>query len=282
MEQILIPTDFSATARNAVEYARLFFSGTPCQFLLVNTYTPEFVNSRVMALTHHGADEEDHMQLESEEGLRRLLGELKLSGDYPEFRYLTRSSFNLLTEEIRQQLQYNTIDWVVSGTSGASGLKEVFLGSNTVRILQTASDFPVLVVPREARVAPPAKVGFVTDFARPLTGYLLDRIRRVVKRFNSRLEIMHIGFEKDFDSIREFHRQQLFYELSGLNPTMKWVRPEPGKANVIQNYVEDSDIGLLVMVRNDHHPVEEWLREPVVKRLAFHTDIPFLILPPTS
>ncbi len=281
MEQILIPTDFSATARNAVEYARLFFSGTPCQFLLVNTYTPEFVNSRVMALTHHGADEEDHMQRESEEGLRQLLGELKLSGEYPEFRYLTRSSFNLLTEEIRQQLKYNSIDWVVSGTSGASGLKEVFLGSNTVRILQAASDFPVLVVPGEAQVIPPAKVGFVTDFNKPLTGYLLDRIRRVVLRFKSRLEIMHIGFEQDFDSIREFHRQQLFYELSGLNPTMKWVRPEPGKANVIQNYVEDSDIALLIMVRNDHHPMEKWLREPVVKRLAFHTDIPFLILPPT-
>lgn len=281
MEQILIPTDFSTTARNALEYARLFFSGTPSRFLLVNTYTPEFVNSRVMALTHHGPDEEDLMQRESEEGLRHLLGELELSGEFPEFSYTTRSSFNLLTEEIRQQLHSHAIDWVVSGTSGATGLKEIFLGSNTVRILQAASDFPVLVVPREADVVPPVKVGFVTDFSKPLSGYLLDRIRRVVRRFRSRLEVMHIGFEQDFDSIREFHRQQLFYQLSELSPTMKWMRPESGKANVIQNYVADSDIGLLIMVRNDHSPVEEWLREPVVKRLAFHTDIPFLILPPT-
>ncbi len=148
MQHILLPTDFSKAAQNAVDYAFSLFNGSTCAFHFLNTYTPDFIHSRVMALASTGSPEEDAMQVASEEGLRNLID--SLADQYPDsgFEYNTVSSFNLLTEEIREQVELHNIDLIVSGTTGASGLKEVFLGSNTVRILRTASETPVLVIPQ--------------------------------------------------------------------------------------------------------------------------------------
>jgi nucleotide-binding universal stress UspA family protein len=279
MEHILIPTDFSRAAGNATDYALSFFKGCGCAFQFLNTYTPDFINSRVMAVNPMAGMEEDHMQRRSEEGLKYLVE--RLERDFPDSgnTYETYSSFSLLPEEIRERVAMGQADLIVSGTTGASGLKEVFMGSNTVRILRAASTCPVLVVPEEASFSKPAEIGFATDFMRPFTGSQLDMIHFFVKRFDSELRIVHIGTEDALNSLQQFHKKELFLELELLNPKMQWINPETSKTADLQKYVAEAGIDLLVLIRNEYNPVEELLREPVVKRMAFHTPIPLLVLP---
>ena len=279
MQHILIPTDFSQAAQNAVDYACTLFEGAPCEFHFLNTYTPDFIHSRVMALTYNGTSGEDAMQVASEEGLQNLVYDLKARCPDTHHRYHTTSSFNLLTEEIREQVSLNDIDLIVSGTTGASGLKEVFLGSNTVRILKAASQSPVLVVPQEARFRKGARIALVTDFCSPYSAAQIERILDFQKRLSGDLEVMHIGNPEGLTGFQELHKHQLFLELERLQPEMRWKWPQAGKAEVIQTYLKEAGIDLLIMIRNERHLVEEWLREPVVKKVAFHTRIPMLVLP---
>lgn len=279
MERILIPTDFSRAAGNATDYALSFFKGCGCTFQFLNTYTPDFINSRVMAVTPITGMEEDHMQRRSEEGLQYLVE--RLERDFPNSgnTYETISSFSLLPEEIRERVAVGQTDLIVSGTTGATGLKEVFMGSNTVRILRAASTCPVLVVPEESAFKEPAKIGFATDFNRPFTGAQLDLIHFFVTRFQTELHIVHIGTEDALNSLQQFHKKELFLELELLNPTMQWVGAETSKVSDLQRVIAESGIDLLILIRNERSPVEELLREPVVKRMAFHTPIPLLVLP---
>lgn len=280
IEHLLIPTDFSDTARNATEYALGFFREAPCTVHFLNTYTPDFVHSRVMAVAQNSPFEEDQMERFSLDGLEHLVDELNQDDAAARFTFTTTASFNLLTEEIRQQVELRQIDLIVSGTSGASGLREVFLGSNTVRMLRAASDTPVLAVPREAEFRIPRKIGFVTDFNRPYSVRQLELLFYFAERFGSELEVMHIGKPEYQSDLQDFHRDRLFQELDTLQPTLCWMAPEAAKSQVIENYITDSGVDLLVMVRNEHSPLEELLREPVVKRVAFHTRVPLLVLPP--
>ena len=48
------------------------------------------------------------------------------------------SSFNTLTNEIQELHEGNVMDLIVMGTKGASGLKEVLFGSNTVHVIKNA------------------------------------------------------------------------------------------------------------------------------------------------
>ncbi len=279
MERILIPTDFSRAAGNATDYALSFFKGCGCTFQFLNTYTPDFINSRVMAVTPITGMEEDHMQRRSEEGLQYLVE--RLERDFPDSgnTYETISSFSLLPEEIRERVALGQTDLIVSGTTGATGLKEVFMGSNTVRILRAASTCPVLVVPEDSAFKEPERIGFATDFTRPFTGAQLDLIHFFVTRFQSELHIVHIGTEDALNSLQQFHKKELFLELELLNPKIQWVGPETSKVSDLQKVIAESGIDLLILIRNEHSPVEELLREPVVKRMAFHTPIPLLVLP---
>ena len=54
-------------------------------------------------------------------------------------------------------------DLIVMGSHGASGLKEVFVGSNTEKVVRT-SDIPVLVVKNQIREFTMDKVVFACDF----------------------------------------------------------------------------------------------------------------------
>jgi len=282
MQHILIPTDFSGTAHSAVDYAFSYYKGEPCAFHFLNTYTPDFVHSRVMALAHGGNQEEDAMQAISEKGLEKLVKDLQ--ADYPNsgHEFYTVSSFNLLTEEVKEQLSMYPIDMIVSGTTGASGIKEVFLGSNTVRILRAAPGCPVLVIPNETRFKKGVKIGLVTDFGSPYSATQIEAILEFQARLHASVEVMHIGGPEGLTGFQELHKHQLFLELERANPGMKWRTPMAGKSEVIEDYLEEASIGLLIMIRNDHHLVDEWLREPVVKKVAFHTDIPMLVLPPVQ
>lgn len=282
MHHILIPTDFSGTAQSAVDYALSFFKGEQCVFHFLNTYTPDFVHSRVMALAHGGNQEDDAMQLISEKGLKNLVDDLKAHPSSSGHEFHTVSSFNLLTEEVKEQLSLYPIDLIVSGTTGASGIKEVFLGSNTVRILRVASECPVLVIPRESRFEKDLKIALVTDFGTPYSAPQIEAILQFQNRLQADLEIMHIGDPHGLTGFQELHKHQLFLELERGNPEMKWRTPMGSKSEVIENYLGEASIGMLIMVRNDHHLVDEWLREPVVKKVAFHTEIPMLVLPPVQ
>ncbi|MEJ2584632.1 MAG: universal stress protein [Robiginitalea sp.] len=279
MHHILLPTDFSKAAQNAVDYAFSFFRGASCTFHFLNTYTPDFIHSRVMALASSGSSEEDAMQVASEQGLRNLIS--TLAAQYPEsgFEYNTVSSFNLLTEEIREQVELHDIDFVISGTTGASGLKEVFLGSNTVRILKAASETPVLVIPQEARYKKNARIALVTDFCSPYSASQIESILQFQQSLEGSLEVMHIGNPEGLTGFQELHKHQLFLELERLEPQMQWKWPQASKSQVIQDYLKKESIDVLIMIRNEHHLVDEWLREPVVKKVAFHTRIPMLVLP---
>ena len=44
MKKILLPTDFSDNAWNAIEYALKLFKDEVCTFYLLNTYTPAVYN----------------------------------------------------------------------------------------------------------------------------------------------------------------------------------------------------------------------------------------------
>ncbi|MEO0902953.1 MAG: universal stress protein [Bacteroidota bacterium] len=49
MQKILIPTDFSENAWNAISYAMYLFRNRKCTFYFLNTYTPVIPSSRFMA-----------------------------------------------------------------------------------------------------------------------------------------------------------------------------------------------------------------------------------------
>src|SRR5690606_19058199 len=166
MQRILIPTDFSKNAWNAIDYAMKLFQGNACTFYLLNTYTPYIPSGRLMAKTELDFRSQDSVRLASEKGLKRTLGMIKGAGPDPNHHFETLSSFELLVEEVREQVEALGIDLVVTGTKGATGRSGVFMGSNTVRMIKSAMNCPNLANPNHYGFVAPTQYAYSTYVCR--------------------------------------------------------------------------------------------------------------------
>lgn len=279
MKNILLPTDFSMNSLNAAKFAVDFFEEEACTFHLLNTYTPAIVHSRFMAATIHGGLLEDSVKSESERGLEELLIQMNTYDKNPEHHFRCVSSFNLLTEEIKELVESENIDFIVTGTKGASGFDEVFLGSNTVRIIKAVRDCPILVVPDEFKFEKPVEIGFPTDFKRNFSSEVFEPVVQLASKFGARINIMHINEEEKLSKYQKSNRDILLEYISSTPYRLHRMPYFASKSDVIEFFIKEYGIQMLALAHYRHGFLEELVKEPVVKRIAFHAQIPLLVLP---
>lgn len=128
MKKILLPTDFSKNAWNAILYALELFKEEKCTFYLLNAYTPAFYRLDYMlggpmasAIPDIGVDI-------SLNGLESTSERIKNDHYNPRHTLEILSAFNTLPDEVNEVCQDRDIDLVVMGTQGATGAKEFFSG----------------------------------------------------------------------------------------------------------------------------------------------------------
>lgn len=280
MKSILLPTDFSDNAWNATRYAIELFKGEECVFHLLNTYTPAIANSRFMAATLDAGHLEDGARACSENGLQEVVKRIRKNYRNPRHSFKTMSSFCLLTEEIKEVVEQEQIDLVVTGTKGASGLEEVFMGSNTVRIIKSVKNCPVLAVPQHFKFAAPLEIAFATDFNRFYTESELRPLIELANTFNAAIRIVYVQYEiKALTEIQQFNLNMLRKYLSDVEHYVHTVSELNSVSKTLEVFVNELDIHLLAMLHYQHSYMERMTREPVVKRMAFHTRIPLLVIP---
>lgn len=280
MKRILIPTDFSENAWNAISYAIQLFSEDTCQFFLLNTYTPVIPSSRFMAPIIDGVRIEDAIRCNSETGLTNTVARIKATFKNEKHSFETISSFNLLVDEVKDVVDTHKINLIVTGTKGASGMDEVFMGSNTVRIIKSAKKCPVLAIPQHFDFSAPAEIAFATDFNRFYTLSELSPLIEMAKSFNATIRIVHVQYEiKALTELQQFNLNMLRKYFADVEHYVHTVSELNSVSKTLEVFSEELDIHLLAMLNYQHSYMERMTREPIVKRTAFHTQIPLLVIP---
>ena len=280
MKQILLPTDFSKNAWNAIAYALEFFKNEECKFFLLNTYTPSFyrvdylVGGPVLsAIPDVGVDI-------SLKGLEFTLERIKKEHKNPKHQFESLSAFNTLTDEIGEICENKTIDMVVMGTQGASGAKEFFLGSNTVHVIRK-STVPVLAVPNGYQFQPIEKILLPTGYWSKYKPHEIAPLISMVKESGATLHVVHAVEEPDFTQAQtknKEHLQQLFSEI----PTIYEDVTDAYMPNIVHSYVEKNKMGLIAMMNRKHSFLDRLVLKQNVDSVGYHCSVPFLVLPDTA
>ncbi|MFH6602502.1 universal stress protein [Maribacter algicola] len=280
MKNILIPTDFSENAWNAIRYAIELYKNEECTFHLLNTYTPAIASSRFMASGSSTVMSGDGARLHSERGLKEVLLRIKSNSYYKNHSFKTISSFSLLIDQVKETVEDHNIDLVVTGTKGASGLEEVFMGSNTVRIIKAVKNCPVLAVPEHFEFATPNEIAFATDFNRFFTQSELRPIFEMANAFAATIRIVHVQYEiKALTELQQFNLNMLRKYFADVEHYVHTVSELNSVSKTLEVFAKELDIHLLAMLNFQHSYMEKITREPVIKRVAFHTQIPLLVIP---
>ncbi|SHG68520.1 universal stress protein [Flagellimonas flava] len=280
MQKILIPTDFSDNAWNAIDYAMQLFRNKECTFYLLNTYTPVIPSGRFMAKMIDGVRIVDAVRDSSQEGLRKTVERIQSKYRNPNHRFETVSSFNLLTEEVKDIVDSFGIHLVVTGTKGASGIEEVFMGSNTVRIIKNTKKCPILAIPQYFEFVTPTEIAFATDFNRFYSDSELEPLLELSRMFDATIRIVHVQYGiKALSELQQFNLNMLRRYLNGTEHYVHTVSELNSVSQTLEVFSQELNIHLLAMLNYQHSYMEQMTREPIVKRTAFHTQIPLLVIP---
>ncbi|MGB5480334.1 MAG: universal stress protein [Eudoraea sp.] len=277
---ILLPTDFSKNSGNAISYAMELFKNEKCNFFFLHTYTPSFYRMDYMlggpmfsAIPDSGVDI-------SLAGLEKTLEDVKKSYKNPNHSYNIISAFNTLTDEINEVTIEKEIDMVVMGTQGATGAKEIFLGSNTVYVLRKAIA-PVLVIPENYTFQKIQKILLPSDYLTNYKDNELSTAIKMVKMNKAKLIVLHVKEEYDLTASQDENKMALYRRLDGLSTTLTELKGSL-MPNAILNYVQKNGIDLLMMMNRKHSFFERIFEKQNVDQIGFHIKIPFLVIRDTA
>jgi nucleotide-binding universal stress UspA family protein len=277
---ILLPTDFSKNSGNAISYAMELFKNEKCNFFFLHTYTPSFYRMDYMLggpLFSAIPDTDVDISLA---GLEKTLEDVKKSYENPKHSYNIISAFNTLTDEINEVTVEKEIDMVVMGTQGATGAKEIFLGTNTVYVLRKAIA-PVLVIPENYTFQKIKKILFPSDYLSNYKENELSTAIKMVKLNKAKLIVLHVKEEYDLTASQQENKMALYRSLDGLSTAFTELKGSL-MPNAILNYVQDNEIDLLMMMNRKHSFFERLVERQNVDQIGFHIKIPFLVIRDTA
>jgi nucleotide-binding universal stress UspA family protein len=141
VSSILVPTDFSENASQAMSFAKEIARGTQATLHLVHVVEPVVYPADWSYAQVGFADIEQELQDNAEKELKEQAEALKAAG----FNAVTAVQRGRASDEICQYAADNGISIIAIGTHGRSGLEHFLFGSTTERVLRRAP-CPVLSV----------------------------------------------------------------------------------------------------------------------------------------
>lgn len=283
MRQILIPTDFSENAWNATRYALELFKDHECVFHILNTYTPALSSNRFIAHPKNGRPVALGSKEHSEEGLNRLMLRIRKHTSNGRHFFETYSSFALLNDEVKHFVEQEGIDYIVMGTKGASDQAGVYMGHNTVRLLKSIKNCPILAIPKHFVFARPDEITFATDFYRFYTDSELAPLMDIAKTFNATIRIVHIqNTDASLTDVQQFNLGMLRKYLGTVSHYIHTVSELNSVSQTLQLFNEELNIHLLAMLNYRYSYLDQVTEDPVVKKKTFETAVPLMIIPELS
>jgi nucleotide-binding universal stress UspA family protein len=213
-------------------------------------------------------------------GLEKILSRLALRDEIAIHTFYTVSKQDNLLDAIKEVVELKDIDLVVMGTKGASGAKELFLGSNTVFVIRKASA-PVMAIPEQVKYHPVRNILFPSDYLIRYRPEDLLPVLQIARMHQARVTLLHVIEEggltpeqKDNKAHLERHLEELEYETVELEGELM--------PDAVLAYIAEHPVDLLVMMNRRHSFFERLLLRQNVDQIGFHVRIPFLVVPDRS
>lgn len=269
MDSIIVSTDFSKEAENAMEYAGALAQKAGLKLFLFNSFS----------LPHHTANTLLPATGISrlEEGNRRLLSQRaeKLKEQYGVEVAIETDFFSEIEDKLENLFVKNKAVLVVMGMAAKSVEQDIFGNTTTSAILKLK--YPVLAVPASASFGKIENILFACDDIHKVEKEIIEKIKNLNRLLEARLEVFHVedtafGEEGVKDVPREIP------ELEDVDYSFKNLHSE-NVILAIEKEIEHLDAKLLIMIPRRYGFWESVIHRSKTRVMASGLSIPLLSIP---
>ncbi|MGB5663294.1 universal stress protein [Eudoraea sp.] len=263
MNKILVPVDFSDASSNALSYAIQLFGASSLEITILHIYGVKSSGALIMK-NIDGILEKDAKQ-KMDELLKNVQKE------YPDVVFKPKIIKNYAVSAIAAMGDRGNYDFIVMGTKGASGLKEVFMGSIAGGVVSKTSA-PVIVVPANHAYRPLEKIVLAVSGSPFSDAKVIEPMRKIATLHQSKIKVLHIA-DKKTPQI-----EKALSAIEDLNPSVDYAFGTGNTNKDLNEYLKKDFSGLVCLIRTKKGFMDRLLNESVTLKQTFNSPVPLLIL----
>ena len=268
MKKILVPTDFSPIADNAIDYAIELADQFKSELYFYHVYS---FNKKIDYNWNYPEDEQPFVK------------KLEEKMDFTKKKFMDKIiQKNLLVHTVVEEGDIYTlfktsvidhdISLVIMGSKGATGLEKVIFGSFAASALGI-SKVPVLVVPPEHSFLPLERLVMATDLKDVSQNVLLP-LKKIATKFDAEVILLNVNTNPD-----QSKPQQKNIDLPNIETTYQEVPLSKDINSSINDFIEKNKCNLLCMIRREKSFLNSLLKKSITKTQVFNNQITLLVLP---
>ena len=270
----LVPTDFSAAAKNAACYAMQLAHQTGHGVHFFYAFQPDLDVQSPFLYDSMAKLQEMWMEKLESWSLELLAESDKLSRD--DIR--NEVSIGFAAEEIIRLSREDENAVILMGTKGEGGMVGNWLGTVSAKVAQEAY-CPVWLIPVDARVRPLKNILYASS-GDAIAEEMIHQVVRFTRKMEATLHFVHVHnlqgapeekiIEKIFETLGAGAFGDLSYSVEMINglDVMK----------ELNDYVDRNEVDLMISVTHHKSFWEKMVKHSLTKDLTTHCSIPTLII----
>ena len=274
MKKILFPTDFSNVANNAFAHALGFAKLVHGELILLHTYELPIIDNQFAPQNYKEVF--DSLELANFDRFKDEIPKLRQIAienncEHVKFSHILMDGD--LMFNVKELIKTDAIDYLVMGTSGATGWKEMFLGTNTGEAIANLS-IPILSVPERATYSKIETIGFTTRF-REKDKEALRSVIEIAKSTHALVKCLYVQ-TKESDNTKAIYEEweALFKE----EPVQFFIIPSDKVNQTIEDFIAHQNIDVLAMLTYKRTFFQWMFTTSFTEKMSYHCPIPVLAL----
>jgi nucleotide-binding universal stress UspA family protein len=271
MKTIIIPTDFSPAANNAVNYGADMAMAIDASVLLLHVYNiPVAIGDVPIVLLSV-----DELKKTAEDNIARLKKDLEhiTSG---KVKIFTETRLGNVIDELEDVCKKIQPFAVVMGTTGISAVERTLFGSNTLTAIKHLT-YPVICVPKGKQYGEGVrKIGLACDFKEVIETTPVSEITNFVKEFHAQLFVLNVDYDnRQFKPDTPEQSALLHTALADVHPEYHFISHKDIEDG-INEFAETHNLDLVIAIPKKHKLLDGLFKKSSTKQLVFESHVPVM------
>ncbi|UAM97564.1 universal stress protein [Polaribacter litorisediminis] len=278
-KRIVLPTDFSKNAYNAIHYAIELYKTQSCEFFIIHSYylpLPEFKNEILLSL-ESTFKKLNEVEEQAEKNMKNLKSQVSFIDDNRNHTLHFLNDFGTFHDVLKRIIEKKEIHLIIMGMRGETDDENAILGSNTLNTIKKFRSSAVLSIPGDIIFKNPKEIVFATNFKIHFKKNEMATLIEISKVTNATIRVLYIQSDKEFSKEQKQNKILLDKILGSTKYTHQRVFHQYLQESN-QDFTQSRDGKMIAFVNKKHDSFGSIFSSPMVKELGVSTNMPVLAL----